>query len=270
MIKRNFAMAARLIALGTFGLILSNSGWAQATAPQTAASAHTKHATAAPTSALPTVDQILNHYIEATGGRDAWKKLTTRVSKGTVDIPAMNMSGTIEIHEKAPNESLATVTIGGNSFVQGYDGKTAWSNDPQNGLRELSGGELDEAQRDADFYHALDLKKLYKSLTVKRTEKIGDSDAYVVEAATGEEGDPDILYFDALSGLLLRITGQRHTAEGAAPSQIDLSDYREVDGVKVPFSMHQSVGDMAFTISFSDVKDNVELDDAQFAKPAAQ
>lgn len=266
---RKFAIAGRLIALATFGLILSNSGWAQTTGTQAGSSAQSKDAAAAPAAALPTVDQILNHYIEATGGRDAWKKLTTRVSKGTLDIPAMNMSGSIEIHEKAPNESLATVMIAGNAFVQGYDGKTAWSNDPQNGLRELSDGELEEAQRDADFYHALDLKTLYKSLTIKSKEKIGDSDAYLVEGATGD-GDPDVMYFDATSGLLIRLTGQRHTPEGAAPTQIDLSDYRDVDGVKLPFSVHQSVGDVAYTISFSEVQHNVEMDDAQFAKPAAQ
>src|SRR5579863_9853085 len=242
---RKFSTAGRLLALVAFGLMLSVSGWAQSTATQAGSSAQSKAATASPAAALPTVDQILNHYIEATGGREAWKKLTTRVSKGTLDIPAMNVSGSIEIHEKAPNESLATVNIGGNSFVQGYDGKTAWSNDPQNGMRELSGGELEEAQRDADFYHSLDLRKLYKSLAVKSAEKIGDHDAYVVEAATGDGGDPDIMYFDAQSGLLVRVTGQRHTPEGAEPTQIDLSDYREVDGVKLPFSVHQSVGDVA-------------------------
>lgn len=219
-------------------------------------------------SANPSVDQILDKYVDAVGGRAAWKKLTSRQSSGTIEVPAMNLSGTFQVIEKAPNRMLSVVVVAGANFREGFDGKTGWSDDPQNGVREQSGLELEETRRQADFYHSLDLRQLYKKLTVTRTEKIGDRSAYVVEGATGS-GDPDQMYFDTQTGLALRVIGQHHGPEGVTVVQEDLEDYRDVDGVKVPFVIHQSSGESAFTIKIEEVRHNLPFDDAQFAKPAA-
>lgn len=226
----------------------------------------------APTTApaAPTTDQILNRYLEATGGRAAWQKLTSRVSTGTIDAPSMNLSATIEVREKAPDRVLAVITIAGASFRQGFDGTAGWTDDPQNGLREQSGAELAEARRDADFYHVLDMHRLYAKLTVTGTEKIGDGTAYVVEAELPEGGTPDKIYFDAQTGLRLRIISQHHDAEGVMEYRIDYEDYREVDGVKLPFVIHQTGGDSTLTIKIAEVHHNVALDDSQFAKSAVQ
>lgn len=260
----------RFLAIAGLALALGYSTYAQSGAQQAAPQSRAKTATSSAAPATPSADQILDRYIEASGGREAWKKLTTRVSKGTIEVPAMNMSGTIEVHEKAPNQMVAVVVIGGGSFQQGFDGKVAWSDDPQNGLRELTGDELAETKRDADFYRPLDMRDLYKKFTVTGTEKVGDRDTYVVEASTGEGTDPEKMYFDAQTGLPIRVISQRHTPDGVTPIQEDISDYREVDGIKLPFSVHQSNAESEFTITFSEVHHNVALEDAQFAKPAAQ
>ena len=44
--------------------------------------------TAKATAAEPTVDQILDRYVEATGGRQAVEKITSRVAKGTLEVRA--------------------------------------------------------------------------------------------------------------------------------------------------------------------------------------
>lgn len=224
--------------------------------------------TAAP--AAPTADQILNRYVEATGGRAAWQKLTSRVSTGTIDAPSMNLSGTIEIHEKAPNRVLAVIAIAGASFRQGFDGTVGWTDDPQNGLREQSGAELAEARRDADFYHPLDMRRLYTKFTVIGTEKIGERNAYVMEAAVPEGGTPDRIYFDTQSGLRLRVISQHHDPEGVMEYRVDYEDYREVDGVRLPFVIHQTSGDSTLSIRIGELHHNVPLDDSQFAKSAVQ
>jgi hypothetical protein len=247
-----------------FMLILSGAVAAQA---QTAGKPATPAAaTPAP---IPTTDQLLDKYAEASGGRDAWQKLTSQQSIGTIDIPAMNISGTVEIHEKAPNKMLAVVVVAGAAFKQGYDGQIAWSDDPQNGIRQLSGGELEDTKRQADFYHALDLRKLYSKLALTGSEKIGEHDTYVVEASTGP-GEPDKLYFDKQTGLPVRVIGQHHTAEGTTTIQEDLSDYRDVDGVKVAFLIEQTSPQASFTIKITEVHHNVDFENGQFSKPAAQ
>jgi zinc protease len=220
--------------------------------------------------AMPTGDQVLDHYVQAIGGRAAWMKLNSRVSKGTIEIPAMdNLTGTLEIHEKAPNSMLAVISLGGGVFRQGFDGSTAWSDNPRDGLRILTGGELDDARREASFYHPLELRKNYIKVTVTGIERVNEHDTYVVEAAR-EKGAPDRMYFDVQSGLLVRSVNQRFTPDGLTEFQADVEDYTALDGVKLPFTVRQAGGGSAFVIHFTEVQHNLQLADAQFAKPAAE
>jgi len=239
-----------------------------------AAHAQTPGRTAAPPETvappLPTVGQILDRSVVAAGGRDAWMKLTSRVTTGTIDVPAMNLSGTIELSEKAPNHVLVVVTIAGASFRQGFDGAVGWTDDPQNGLRKQSGAELAEARRDADFYHGLNLRQLYSKLTLSGTEKIGDRTAYVIVADLPEGGEPDRFYFDSQTGLRVRVVSQHHDAEGPIEYRVDYDDYREVDGVKLPFAIHQTSGNSTLIIKIGGVRHNVEIPDSQFSKSTVQ
>jgi hypothetical protein len=220
---------------------------------------------------LPTVDQILDKYIQASGGRAAWEKLNSRVSKGTVTVAAMNVFGPLEIDEKAPDKLLVTVTISGSVFLQGFDGTVGWSEDPQNGVREQAGAELAETRREADFYHPLDFRKLYAKISVTGRETIGDRPAYLVEAAPPEGGNPDRVYFDVETGLPLRVVTQHHNFDGSVEDfQENFGDYRMVDGVKVPFAIEQSDAQVSFRIRIDEVRSNVELKDSAFAKPAGQ
>src|ERR1044072_9739501 len=85
---------------------------------------------------LPTVDKIIEKSINATGGRAAMEKITSRVTKGTIEVAAMGLKGSTEAYTKAPNKTLSLTTIGGGwPFKQGYDGKNAWGEDPGQGLR---------------------------------------------------------------------------------------------------------------------------------------
>jgi hypothetical protein len=261
----NVQSMKKLLAVGMLGLTMSCGASAQEPAPRPQKPV-AKAATPAPTASA---DQILNRYVEAIGGRAAWKKLTSRVSTGTIDVPDMHIAGTVEFHEKAPNRLLRVIILNGASFRQGFDGTTGWTDDPQDGLRTQTGVELEDTRLDADFYHPLDLRQLYSKFTLTGTEKIGEHDTYVIEAArTG--ADPDKMYFDVKTGLALRIISRRHSAEGLSTYQEDMEDYREVDGIKLPFIVHQSITKPSFTITFAEVHHNVELSDGEFSKPAAE
>jgi hypothetical protein len=241
-----------------------------ATFAQVSAPAQSSPKTQAAASSSPGVEQILDKYLAASGGRVAWQKLNTRVSTGTVDFPARDIAGTIEMREKAPRRILVTVTISGAVFSEGFDGTVGWSNDPQDGLREQTGAELAETRRDADFYHPLDMHTLYSKFKVLGTESVGEHLTYVMEATPADGGDPDKLYFAADTGLLVRAISQHHSPEGVDSIQEDFGDYRTVDGIQMPFSIHQTSPQMDFTIKIDEVHHNVALDDAQFSKPAVQ
>src|SRR5262249_4267845 len=132
-----------------------------------------KPADSKPTAALPSADQIIDKYVQALGGKAAIEKQTSRVSKGSFELPAFGASGTAEIFEKGPNKTLAVITIAGFGVVQeGFDGKVAWGQDPQNGLREKTGAELAAAKLDSEFHKPIKIKQLYPKIVVKGTDKV--------------------------------------------------------------------------------------------------
>ena len=75
------------------------------------------------------------------------------------------------------------------------------------------------------------------------------------------------LYFDTQTGLLLRMVRYSQSPLGLNPTQIDYADYREADGVKVPFRWTVSRPGNRFTIQVEEMKQNVPVDDSKFTAP---
>jgi hypothetical protein len=205
-----------------------------------------------PQAALPSVDQVLDKYVKAIGGKAAFEKLTSRVSKGTLEMDQLPGPAAEEIY----------------AAKRGFNGAVGWEDNPQTGMRDITGPELAAMKRDADFYMAIKLRELYPKMTVKGKESVNGHDAYVVEA-TPPAGAAQTMYFDADSGLLVRTVRETEGPNGKATLDIFFDDYREVDGIKLPFVLHFSLGDFAFVIKLSEVKHNLPIDDAKFDKPAS-
>ncbi len=220
--------------------------------------------------ALPSVDQILDKYVQALGGKSAMEKITSTASKGTFEIAAFGANGSAEIWEKAPNKTALKLDIPGFGLVQeGFNGTVAWSQDPQSGLREKTGAELAATKLDADFYKPLKLKQLYPKITVKGKEKVGERDAYVL-VATPAEGAPETWYFDTESGLLGKMDLERESPQGKMAVEVFQEDYKEVDGIKIPHTVRQITTAFTIVIKLEEVKHNVAIDDTKFSKPAGQ
>src|SRR5262245_24738911 len=109
--------------------------------------------TDAKAAALPSADEILEKYVKALGGKEAIEKTTSRSAKGSFEIEAMNLTGTFEHYQKAPDKFANLFTIPGvGGGGQVFDGAKGWDSNPMTGLRELSGEELATLKREADFY----------------------------------------------------------------------------------------------------------------------
>jgi hypothetical protein len=217
---------------------------------------------------LPAADQILDRYVSALGGKAAIQKITTRVSKGTFELEQMPGEATTVVYQKAPNKIYSdTESSSMGTFKRGFDGEKGWQDSPQTGLTDVTGPQLADLKRGADFYGDIDLKELYPKMTVKGKESVDGHDAYVIDAVS-KDGSPETWYFDADSGLKIRNISQAEGPNGPVQVDTTIGDYRDVDGVKVPFMIHQSFGEFAFTIKFTDVKQNVPIDDAKFEKLA--
>jgi zinc protease len=79
------------------------------------------------------------------------------------------------------------------------------------------------------------------------------------------------LFFDAETGLLRRRISYLETPIGVIPNQIDFEDYRDVDGVKVPFTVKVLSVEpgLVSTRIYTEIKLNAPVDDSKFKMPAA-
>jgi hypothetical protein len=217
--------------------------------------------------ALPTIEQVLEKYLTASGGKAAFDKITTRVATATLEMPDQGINGTMTLTEKAPNKSLAVVDIAGLGKIrEAVDGTVAWDDNPQMGLREKTGAEKAEALRGATFNMETNIQKVFPKLVVTGREQVGTRPTIVV-VGTPVEGAPTTFYFDAETGLLVKSSGSRESPQGPMNFEAFFEDYRTQDGIKQPFLIRQVTPAFTMVIRVTDMKHNVPVDDSIFKKP---
>jgi carboxyl-terminal processing protease len=200
---------------------------------------------------MPTAVQIIEKYIAAIGGRTALGKLHSRVSVGRAET-SLGVNGALELYQKAPNKFARIITVPGlGVMMRGNNDQAAWWQDELQGYIEISGAGWFEAIREGYFNKASELQHLYPEWALKGKEKVGEREAYVLQGNASERSK---YYFDVENGLLLR--------EG----NTFYEDYREVDGVKLPFTVREnSLPGFAFVYKITEIKHNVVIDDSKFA-----
>lgn len=217
---------------------------------------------------LPTVDAILDRYATALGGETAINHIHSRSLKGSVQLwdrephPA-------EIYQQAPDKYLSVVTTAQGKNYRGYDGTTGWTRSGER-VNKLKGGGLSELARIADLFKDLKIKDRRQGLKVVGKEKIGDRDCYVLEASLSQN-TTERLFFDTATGLLKRRLTLMETKVGIVPERFDFDDYRDVDGVKEPFSVEMYYVDpwVSQVRKYTEVKHNVPFDESTFSMPGA-
>jgi len=215
---------------------------------------------------LPRAEQILEKYLAAVGGPDALKRIKTRVEKGTID--AMGHQSAIEVFAQAPDKRVSISHPQGGSSVTAFNGEVGWLTIP-NGVHRMTAPERQSAQIDASFYFPIQVREMYKEFKVTSGEEINGHVALLISAKG--EGHPALrMYFDEQTGLLTRLIRYTETALGSNPMQVDYADYRDTDGVMIPYEWTLTRPNGSFTIRVSEVKQNVPIDEKLFVPPSEE
>jgi photosynthetic reaction center cytochrome c subunit len=229
----------------------------------------TKPGETKPTDAAPTADQILAKYLEALGGNAAIDKLKTRTMKGDW-VTSDGITLGYEVYQSGPEKIYVVLnTPKQGVFERGFNGSTGWEKSGR-GVRAIEGPELVNLRRYPDLFTDIKLKEQFSQLTFGGKEKIGEREVYVLRGMR-TDNRRERLYFDGQTGLLVRCVTSTPTMIGAIPEQVDFEDYKNVDGLMVPFTIRISSVDpnITSTRKFTDVKLNVPVDERKFNTPPA-
>ena len=224
-----------------------------------------------------TADEVVQKSVTAIGGRDALVKLKSRSMAGTIALstPAGELEGTIEILNAAPDKvrtlikvDLSSLGAGQLTIDQRFNGTAGYVMDSLQGNRDMSGGMLDNMRTNSFPHPFLSYKEMGTTAQLGGKEKVGDRDALVV-VFEPTSGSVVRTYIDAETYLPVRTILKVDVPQlGQEIEQAtDFSDYRVVDGVKLPFRLKASSQVQSYTITLTTVENNVSIDEALFSKP---
>jgi hypothetical protein len=225
-------------------------------------------ACAASAADLPSGEGLLQKYIDRSGGAEAYAKAKNMAMSGTVQMPAQNISGTVEIYEEGEKSYTAMEFAGIGKIEEGYDGKHGWQNSVLQGPRLLEGDELVSAKRAAQLSLLTSWRDIYKSAETIGSEDINGKAAWKV-TMTPKEGKPETFYFDKESGMLVRIAAVFSTALGEISTDSTMADFRQVEGILTPFVMTEKAMGQNIVLKFNSIGYNVTMPNGRFDLPEA-
>jgi photosynthetic reaction center cytochrome c subunit len=242
----------------------------------------------------PEADTIIDKYLQAIGGTERLAALKSYAAKGvSVGFGGFGGGGRVRIFAKFPDLRATAIDFPESPdrgiSVRSYNGREGWLVTPLTVLGEyqLTGSELDGAKLDAQLAFPGQIKQVLTNLRVSMPATISDlpgpssqaskdvsmvavdQDRLVnVVQGTGPRGTLATLYFDKESALLLRVVRYGKSPIGRVPTQVDYADYRDVDGIKMPFRMIFAWTGGRDAIQLSEVQTNVPIDADKFGRPA--
>ena len=208
---------------------------------------------------LPSVDRILERYVDAVGGRAAIERLQTRIVQASFveDIPHEGPPTTVRFgaYAQVPGKWMAEWRSGDRVDRMGCDGLVGWEEQADTARPK------DEIARRKEAFlfdpqGPLRVREYFRDLAVAGTVRVGDRLAYAI--TTDRTDAHYALYFDVETGLLIRVG-----------YYWELADYRVVDGVKIPFRITLSRKGGSDTYVIATIEHNAAIDATRFAMPDA-
>lgn len=222
---------------------------------------------AEPVTPLRPAEAILADYAQAVGGRAAWKRLRSLHAKRSLTVAGQGASGTEEHWATVDRKNLSVSTLTGvGSFRQGFDGRTAWSQDPVFGLRKLEGGELEEARINGAWNAEPDLASLYVKVTSVPAPQDAEAGLECVQLHK-KLGKTSVLCFDGKTHLRAQQTGVQPSPGGEIPYKIVFGDWREVSGIKTWFSEKMTAGPSTIEARMTSLEFNEKIPASKFRMP---
>jgi outer membrane lipoprotein-sorting protein len=212
-----------------------------------------------------TVDDVIAKNVLARGGLEKLRgiqsvKQTSRSVFGGMEV-------TTVIYRKRPNMMRQEMTMGGQAGVVAFDGQTAWQVNPAMGVASptpVSGSELEMAKEQADFDGTL-VDSRQKGYTIELVGAASVDGKRAVQLRISAPGKRvQHCYLDADTGLEMKVVSE--SPQG--PIETQMSDYRDVDGVKFPFLLRFLQGGVERArLQVEKVELNAAIENSMFRMP---
>lgn len=218
---------------------------------------------------LPPADEVIDRYVEAIGGREAYLAQPPSHVTGTFSMPMAGLEASVEIFSASePDRTFTHVEIPGmGTVLEGYTGEHGWAMDPNMGPRLVEGRELASLRENASHMGELrDASMFSDRTTLERTEMNGEA-CYKVRLVW-KSGRETFDCYSVETGLRIATENVQESPMGEIPVVSLISDYERFGGILSPTLVKQQMMGQEQIIAIDSVEYG-PVDDDRFVPPPA-
>jgi len=232
-------------------------------------SGKTATASSAPATSNPEGKALVAKVIEAAGGAAKLNAIKAVRVKSTLTLKAQGFSLDSEQTEVLPDKTQMKMTTPGGDVVMVASPQDSFMKTPM-GIQPLPAPQREESMngiRRGVWSVAQHMNDPQYVFSAQGTEKIGDVEVAVLDVRAGAQQFR--WYVDPKTGYILREQYQATGQSGPETRVADLSEYKAVDGITVPFHVEVTInGTPALSVAASSYEFNPTVDPKIFEKPA--
>lgn len=217
-----------------------------------------------------TVDEVIAKNVQAHGGMDKLKSVTTLKVSGKLDFGSFEARFVQE--NKRPGRVREEEIIQGMAQVQAYDGASGWQISPFEGRRDPQLMPADDSkglQVEGDIDGPLvDYQSKGHKAELVGHDSVEGTDCYKIKL-TLKNGDIRYYYLDTDSALEIKVETQTSIRGTIREGEIYYGDYEQVNGVYYPFAIEAGQKGSPDRVKYTveKIEQNVALDDSLFSVP---
>jgi hypothetical protein len=210
---------------------------------------------------MPTVGQVMDHYVSALGGHDAIFRHKSMTVRGKFVVSEKGPSLDRDAYYKDGKMLYEIILPNGSRYQEGFDGAVAWQLQPGQPPAISEGNEVKSKQRDADMNYPGHIMDYFSSMNVVDVTDFEGHDCYHLKG-TNKWGIVNEHFYDATSGLLVGYKFNSSWRGGPGDEFEVFSDYKDFSGWLMPTrAVHKSADgtqvETVTSVSFDDVADSV-------------
>jgi len=218
------------------------------------------------------VDAVIKKYVDFIGGKKNWEKVKTLKTSGKYNYGGIEFPFTA--YSKAPNHYKFIVPLEGKYYAQAFDGEKGWKIDafknetaPTMVTGKAARSMANEA--DVELQNAfIDYKRKGYTATLEGKDTVDGKNCVAIKLIR-QDGDSGTYYFDEIThALVMKVSPSKNTELQGTILNTLYSDYRIVNGIKIPFkSLSKSNDQLILEVTVDKAEVNVAIDNKEFLPP---
>jgi hypothetical protein len=215
---------------------------------------------------LPTAESILDRYVAVTGGKAAYDGHRSEVVRGSIEIVAAGIKGTLVRYSSGGMSRMTMELPGIGAIDGGYRDGVGWQDSLLTGPRLVDGSELAESKKNATLHPEFRWRELYSKAETVAEETVNGEACYKI-VMTAEGVSPESWFLSKDTGLIVKVATTTTSPQGTIAVDGIASDYKEFGGVRLPTKMISKLAGQEIVMTFDSFEYNTDIPTARFSLP---